>query len=419
MVLLACGINHKTAPLAVREAWCFADEQLEAPLLQLADQPDISEAAILSTCNRTELYCATTKPEAVFSWLQASRPEVANQLDSYWYQHEDKRALRHMIRVASGLDSMMIGEPQILGQVKRAYHKACSLGLIGQTLGRVFRQVFSASKRVRTDTEIGLNPTSVAYAGVSMMRHIFADPSQLTALCIGAGSTVELAAQHLASQGVRQFVFANRTIERAEPLAAKYQASAITINAIPEYLAQCDIVVTATASPLPLLGKGLLESCLNKRKHRPMFLLDLAVPRDIEPEVKQLADVYLYDIDDIQAIVAENRALREDAALKAEQIIEQQIHLYEKWQRSLTAVDTLKSFRSHTTAAADHELALAQRALAQGQPAEQVLAEFNRRLVNKIMHTPTVKLRSAGYHGREDLLRSARELFALTDDFTA
>ncbi|MCB1802804.1 MAG: glutamyl-tRNA reductase, partial [Gammaproteobacteria bacterium] len=301
MPLLAIGLNHTTAPVNIRERVTFGPDIIVAALRSLTEVEGVHEAVILSTCNRTELYCHTDPDaqELTRDWLAGFHGLAVEDIAPYLYFHEDRAAVSHLLAVASGLDSLVLGEPQILGQVKNAYKTASDAGRAGKLLTRLFHHTFSTAKQVRTDTAIGDSPVSVAFAAVSLARQIFSDLNEQTALLIGAGETVELAARHLVQNGIGRLIVANRTISRAQDLASQFDAFAIGLTEIPAHLAEADIVIASTASPVPVLGKGTVESALKRRRHRPMFMVDIAVPRDIEPEVGNLEDVYLYTVDDL------------------------------------------------------------------------------------------------------------------------
>jgi glutamyl-tRNA reductase len=318
-----------------------------------------------------------------------------------------------MLRVASGLDSLVLGEPQILGQMKAAYSTAKQAGTLRSLLDRLFQHTFTVAKQVRTDTAIGSSPVSVAFAAVSLAKQIFADLSGQTALLIGAGETIELAARHLRESGVGRIIIANRTLERAHTLATEVNGFAIGLEDIPGHLAEADVLISSTGSTLPILGKGSVESALKQRRRRPMFMVDIAVPRDIEPEVGSLPDVYLYTVDDLQDVIQENLRSRQDAAHQAEEIIDTQVTHFMGWIRSLDAVDTIRGYREHGEALRNDELQRAQRLLAAGKDPQEVLNQLARALTNKLLHSPCANLRQAGFEGREDLLQAAQELFCL------
>ncbi|MEH6577258.1 MAG: glutamyl-tRNA reductase [Amphritea sp.] len=417
MALLALGINHKTASVAIREKVAFAPEQMSDALAQACRVAQLKEVAILSTCNRTELYCSTQLEgtRALLEWLGHYHGLDPDELQQCSYAYWDQEAAQHMMRVASGLDSLVLGEPQILGQLKSSYAVSQDSGVVGAELARLFQQTFSVAKKVRTDTAIGENPVSVAYASVSLAQHIFSDLSRSKALLIGAGETIELVARHLSESGVKQMTVANRTLVRAEILAKEFSAKAILLGDIPEALVDADIVIASTASQLPILGKGAVESALKKRKHRPVFMVDIAVPRDIEPEVAELDDVYLYTVDDLKEVIEENVRSRESAAQEAEAIVESGAAEFMRQLRSLGAVETVMAVRQQADQIKTIELEKALRQLQSGKAAEDVLNNLARGLTNKLLHSPTVQLRKASAEGRNDILEMAQELYQLSE----
>lgn len=415
MPLIALGINHRTAPVDIRERVAFPAERLPLALRELNDLPQVHEAAILSTCNRTEIYCGLESNDttALVDWLCAHHRLKPDQLKPYLYIHPEQEAVRHMFRVAAGLDSMILGEPQILGQMKTAYQGALDAGTLDTQLGKLFQHTFSVAKQIRTDTAIGASPVSVAFAAVSLARQIFGDLSKQTALLIGAGETIELTARHLADHKVGRMIIANRTAERAHNLAAQFNGFAIALSEVPAHLIEADIVITSTASQLPILGKGTVERALKQRKHRPIFMVDIAVPRDIEAEVADLDDVYLYTVDDLQEVIQENLKSRQAAAEQAEEIIDVQCAHFLGWQRSLDAVSTIRDFRSQADVIRDDVLDKARQLLAQGKDPDQVLQFLAHTLANKLTHTTSANLRQAGYDGQAELILVARKLLGL------
>ncbi|SDX26261.1 glutamyl-tRNA reductase [Marinobacter mobilis] len=415
MALLTLGINHRTAPVDLRERIAFTPERMTEAFAELRAASGASEAAILSTCNRTELYLAGDDDCAplVLRWLAGFHGLTPAELEDAVYLHRDAEAVRHMMRVASGLDSMVLGEPQIFGQLKDAYALAREHDSCGTFLSRLFEQTFSVAKRVRTHTAIGENPVSVAYAAVSMASHIFSDMSRNKALLIGAGKTIELVAKHLADAGVREFLVANRTLDRAQNLAEIHGGRGIVLADIPDYLPEVDIVIASTASPLPILGKGAVERALKKRKHRPYFMVDIAVPRDIEPEVASLADVYLYTVDDLRQVIEENVRSREGAAREAEHLILAGAQEFLGQLRALDSVSTLRLLREQAERQRDAEVTKALRALRNGADAETVIRSLGRGLTNKLLHEPTIQVRKATAEGRVEAAHWLRELHNL------
>lgn len=413
MALTVCGLNHQTAPLSVREQAVFAPEATGVALKDLLSQRVASEAVILSTCNRTELYADTEDPAALGVWLAKHHGLCCDTLSAHLYIHQEASAVQHIMRVASGVDSMVLGESQILGQLKTAYDLARRAGSVGVQLERLLQNVFSVSKQVRAGTALGESPVSIAYVAVSLAKRIFSNLNKACVLLVGAGDTIDIVAMHLCNQGVKRLIVANRTVEKAEKLAAKFAGHAISIAEIPVYLKEADIVVTATASQLPIFGKGALETALKIRKHRPIFMVDIAVPRDIESEVGELEDVYLYNLDDLQTIASENLKSRQGAAKQAEAIIELQAqHFMREWQ-ALKGVNTLCAYRQKIEMLCDDVALKALQQLHRGQPAETVIHDLTRALANKIMHDPTIELRQASYDGKIELLMLARRLFGI------
>ncbi len=415
MSLFALGLNHTTAPVDIRERVTFGPDIVVAALRDLTNKPGVHESIILSTCNRTELYCNAEADcaELIREWIGAFHGLSLSDISPYLYTHRDQDAIRHLLHVSSGLDSLVLGEPQILGQVKSAYQTANDAGHTGKMLARLFQHAFSTAKQVRTDTKIGDSPVSVAFAAVSLARQIFSDISEQTALLIGAGETIELAARHLNQHGVGKIIVANRTVSRAQELAHQFDGYAIGLTEIPAHLPEADIVIASTASPLPVLGKGTVESALKQRRHRPMFMVDIAVPRDIEAEVSELDDVYLYTVDDLDEVIQSNLQSRQEAAEQAKDIIDFQVDEFLDWLRSLDAVSLIQNYRSQAERCRDEVLQKAQRMLDKGKPAPEVMEFLARTLTNKLLHTPSSQLRSAGSNGQRELLEAANTLFQL------
>ena len=418
MAIITLGLNHNTAPISVRERLAFPAECVIDSLRNLISLPTIEEAAILSTCNRTEVYCGLhdEDPEPILEWLE--REQRLNRKDflPFLYTHLDSSTIRHMFRVASGLDSMVLGEPQILGQMKLAYQTASQAGTLGKTLGKLFQHTFSAAKKVRTDTAIGSSPVSVAFAAIRLAQRIFEDLRQQTAILIGAGETIELTARHLAENHIGELIIANRTYDRAHLIAQRFNGFAISLHELPQHLSKADIVVSSTASPLPILGKGSVESAIKARRHKPMFMLDLAVPRDIEPEVESLRDVYLYTVDDLKNTIEENIRSRQEAAKQAEEIIDVEVVHFLNWLRAQDATSTIRELRAQAERLRDEALNRAMRGLNSGQlTPEESLNYLAGLLTNKLTHQPSTKIREAATHEREDLLLAARELFQIKD----
>lgn len=417
MALLAFGINHKTAPVDIRERVAFSPESVKNACQELVSLNDVSEVAILSTCNRTELYCCVNDPEApiIEQWFSGYHHLNAEDIAPYIYKYPNRDAVRHLLRVASGLDSLVLGEPQILGQVKTAYRDADNAGTLGTVLNKLCQHTFKVAKQVRTDTAIGESAVSVAYAAVSLAKQIFSNFENHTALLIGAGETIELAARHLKESNIGNMIIANRTIERAHSLVEEVGGSAISLTQIPENLHKADIIISSTASPLPILGKGSVESAIKQRKRRPMLMVDIAVPRDIEPEVGDLADVYLYTVDDLKEIIEEGLRTRREAAEQAEDIIDAQVSDFMGWLRSQSAVNIIQNYRGSVAQLKAEELEKAINALKNGKDPEDTLKRLANSLTNKISHTPTATIRQAGFDGNTELLEHAKELLGLKE----
>ena len=415
MSLLVLGVNHKTAPVHVREHLAFGPDIVVAALRSAVEKAGVAEAVILSTCNRTEIYAAgdANCRARLRDWISVFHGLEPATVLPFLYEHRDREAIAHLMGVASGLDSLILGEPQILGQVKAAYQTAADAGVTGKLLGRLFQHTFSVAKQVRTDTAIGSSPVSVAFAAVSLAKQIFADLNDQTALLIGAGETIELAARHLEQHGIGRMIVANRTVERAHELAEQFGGFGIALTEVPGHLAEADIVIASTASPLPVLGKGTVESALRRRKHRPIFMVDIAVPRDIEPEVADLDDVYLYTVDDLEEVIDENRRSRQQASEQAREIIDQQADDFMGWLRSLDALALIQGYRAQAETARDEVLGRALRMVENGKPPEEALQFLAHTLTNKLLHTPSTRLREASSAGRTELLEAANTLFRL------
>ena len=415
MYLTVLGINHRTAPVEVRGQVAFPPEQLARALAELTALEGMHEAAILSTCNRTEIYCTRddTSAETITSWLCRFHRLDPGSLQPHLYNYHEAEAVRHILRVAAGLDSMILGEPQILGQMKDCYQQALQANSLDTLVNRLFQHTFSVAKQIRTDTAIGASPVSVAFAAVSLARQIFDKLEDQTALLIGAGETIELTARHLHEQGIGKIVIANRTVARAHDLAAQFNGYGIGLDEIPAHLAEADIVISSTGSPAPLITLDQVRPALKKRKHRPVFMVDIAVPQDIAAEVAELDDIYLYTVDDLKQVIEENLRSREEAALQAEEIIDDQVERFMAWLRSRDAVPTVRAYREHAQLLGAKELEKATRQLANGKPPQEVAATLTRNLVRKLTHNPSVNLRNAAADGETGLLEAVRILFHL------
>ena len=413
MQLFAFGVNHQTAPLTVREQVVFHAETLPQALRDLVACQPVREAAIISTCNRTEVYCATAEPALATEWLAGYHRLNPGQIDPYLYKLPKAQAVKHAFRVASGLDSMVLGEPQILGQFKQAVRTAQAAGTLGWLLSKLFQRAFSVAKAVRTETDIGASTVSMASAAVGLAEHIYPSIAEQCVLFIGAGEMIELAAAHFAARHPRRISFANRSPERAQQLAESFSGRTIALNELPAQLAVHDIVVACTASPLPVIGKGIVESALKARKHRPMLMFDLAVPRDVEGEVARLDDVFLYSVDDLGRIAREGMDSRRDAVTQAEVIIENQVSEFMHWLDNRELVPAIRALRDTAERARRHEIERALRRLARGDDPRLVIEYLSHGLTNKLLHAPTHALSHAAEGEREALATLLARLYQI------
>ena len=417
MSLLAIGINHNTAPVELREKVAFSPEKLTEALKQLKSSLNIDSSVIVSTCNRTEVYCdvRNSSKQEVVDWLAMFHQLKLDELVPSLYLYENQQAVQHLMRVACGLDSLVLGEPQILGQVKQAYFSAREHQTVDGLMEKLFQKVFSVAKRVRTETDIGGNAVSVAYAACILARQIFESLEESTVLLVGAGETIELVARHLADSGCSNMIVANRTRERALELASQFDAEVISLPEIPEHMHKADIVISSTASPLPIIGKGMVETALKARKRQPILLVDIAVPRDVESQVSELNDAYLYTVDDLQSIVQQNLEQRKVEAVQAEVIVDEESLIFMSWLRSLQAVDSIREYRSSANSIREELIAKSIQSLASGDDPERVLLELSNKLTNKLIHAPTRALQSAAEQGDSEKLSVIRQSLGLDD----
>jgi glutamyl-tRNA reductase len=413
MTIRVCGINHETAEISIREKAVVNDRQLPEVLTDLLSYDAIEEGIILSTCNRTEIYVVAESTEACKAVLKKHCAMTDEELQRYFYEYTDFEAVTHIMQVACGLNSMVLGEPQILGQMKAAVAVANECQAIGTQFHALFQKVFSIAKDVRTTTEIGVCPISIASIAVKLAKRIFADFGKITVLLIGTGDTMRLVAKYLHQQGVAKMLIASRHPEKAQLIADVCSGEGIRIREIPQYLHQADIVMSATASELPLLGKGAVEDAIKRRKHKPMFMVDMAVPRDIEPQVNELDDVYLHTIDDLKSIAEEHVKGREHAAYQAKQIIQKEAETFIQWYTTLNPATMIRSFREHMLDVQQQELERSYKLLNQGVDPKIVLDRLAYSLTNKILHRPSVQIRQAGLDGRQAFLDMVQELFRL------
>ena len=421
MAVWALGINHTTAPLDLRGRFAFAIDQIAPTLASLRNALSSPEAAIISTCNRTEIYCAADHPSVTqamdhtLDWLAQSGGVPPALLRSHAYTLQEGNVVRHAFRVASGLDSMVLGEPQILGQMKDAVRVADQAGALGSTLNQLFQRSFSVAKEVRSSTEIGAHSISMAAASVRLAGQLFEDLGQIKVLFVGAGEMIELCATHFAAKSPKSIAIANRTLERGEKLALRYGAEVMRLADLPDRLHEFDAVISCTASTLPIVGLGAVERAIKKRKHRPMFMVDLAVPRDIEPEVKDLRDVYLYTVDDLAKVVQSGHANRQAAVAQAEVIIDAGVQSFLHWMDQRNPVTGVVPLIQQLNAQADEwralELARAQKMLARGDDVQSVLEALSKGLTQKMLHGAFTELRAGDAQSRERASSAAQHFF--------
>lgn len=417
--LAVVGLDHRTASPVLRDA-VFVTEAELAPFHEALRAAGIFQAIVLSTCDRLEVQLADPDPAAasarVAAMLAARATACGMAAEAKPQLRHGAEALHHIFRVAASLESHVAGEPQILGQVKESYHLARAAGALGSPLERLFQNTFAVAKRVRTDTRIGANPVSVAFAAVRLAHQVFADLGRSTVLLVGAGDTVELAARHLAESGVKRMLVANRTLANAEALAARFGAQAMPLSDVPARLAEADVVIASTASREPVITRAQVASAIKARRRRPMLLLDLAVPRDVEPATAELDDVFVYTVDDLSGVIEDNLRSRREAAREAEAIIDLQVGHFMDWCRGLDGQGMVRAVRAAAERERDALLARARLMLEHGKPAEEALAFLANALTNKIMHAPSANLRAAALRGDSELLRAAEKLFADTSD---
>jgi len=410
MQLFAFGMNHHTAPLAVREQVTFHADDIDSALRDLVTHESVREAAIISTCNRTEIYCNTPEPVRAINWLARFHHLKTPALEPFLYTLPRERAVTHAFRVASGLDSMVLGEPQILGQMKEAVRSAEHAGTLGTVLHRLFQSTFSVAKEVRTQTDIGARSVSLAAAAVKVAERIYPSIAGQKILFVGSGEMIELCATHFAARSPRELTFANRSIDRSATLGSRFLGNVITLNDLPEQLAAHDIVVTCTASTLPILGKGMIERAIRTRRHRPILMIDLAVPRDVEAEVAELDDVFLYDLDDLGKIVQEGLDTRHAAVAQAEAIISTNVHAFMQWLENREVVPTIRALRDQAESTRRNELERASRMLAKGDEPAKVLEQLSHSLTNKFLHGPTQALNGVEANERDALIAALTRL---------
>lgn len=414
MKLLTLGVNHETAPVNIRETVSFSSEQALSAISELKEQQLVSECIILSTCNRTEIYCALKQQaseQSIFDWLHTFFAQPEQSLLPYLYHYQSIDAVKHIMRVASGLNSLVLGEPQIFGQIKDAYNLAHKADSIHHTLENLFQHIFKTVKQVRTDTAIGSSPVSVAFSAVTLSKQFFGDLSEQTALLLGAGETIELVARHLKESHIGKLIIANRTLERAHNLAEAVGGYAIQLDEIPDHLHEADMIIGSTGSPTTILQKEHVKPALKRRKNRPIFMIDIAVPRDIDPTIDQLENIYLYTVDDLHEIIEDNKQSRQTAALEAEEIIDVQADGFMAQLNAIQQVNPLiQQYRQQSNDIKAQALELAMHQLENGCKPEEVVKKLANQLTNKLLHTPTKQLHQAGLAGQNTLIDSAKNL---------
>lgn len=408
------GLSHQTSPLAIREKFAFQGEQIPSVLTELMSSHDLEELVILSTCNRTEFHLVGKTIEPLTQWLCAYVNISPENLNDYFFHYENIDAVKHIMRVACGLDSMVLGEPQIFGQVKQAYQLACETGSVKKHLARLYQEVFAVAKKIRTHTSIGACPVSIASTTVRLAYKIFTDLNKANTLLIGAGETIELVAKHLSDHGVEDFIVANRTLDRAKALAEKYKGKGITIGQIPNYLTEIDLVFSCTASQLPFIGKGLVERAMQGRT-KPLVMIDIAVPRDIEPEAAEVPNVHLFSIDDLKEMVQANKLNRQHAANKAEEMIAQlSEHFFHEFKNPESSA-TIRAYRNKVEQIRDEELSKAKGLLQKGYDPELVLYTMADTLTKRLLHTPSAELHKTVKEGHSDIIKLAKRLFGIEE----
>jgi len=414
MAVWALGLNHTTAPLDLRGRFTFAVEHMGPTLSTLRHSfAANSEVAILSTCNRTEIYCAGSEAQMqqTLTWLAQSGGVSTDDLKGHTYCLLEADAARHAFRVASGLDSMVLGEPQILGQMKDAVRAASEAGALGTTLNQLFQRSFAVAKEVRSSTEIGAHSISMAAAAVRLAGQLFEDLSETRVLFVGAGEMIELCATHFAAKNPKAIAIANRTLERGEKLATQFSGEVMRLADLPQRLHAFDVVISCTASTLPLIGLGAVKQALKQRKHRPMFMVDLAVPRDIEPEVKSLEDVYLYTVDDLSEVVQTGQANRQAAVAQAEAIIDAGVQSFEHWMDQRSNVPLIQQLNAQADDWRSAELARARKAIAKGDDVDGVLEALSRGLTQKMLHGAMAELHAGDSASRERARHAIEHFF--------
>lgn len=416
MPLHILGLNHNTAPVEIREQVVFTGVELDHALAAVTGLDGVAEAVVLSTCNRTEFYVETTSAgqQQLMTWLKENQA-LDDVASAALFTLDKEEAIRHLFRVACGLDSMVLGEPQILGQLKDAYRHSEEHSAVGKQLNRLFHHTFSVAKKVRTDTEIGSSPVSVAYAAVNLANQFFAGFKQHTALLIGAGVTMELVARHLYSKDIGRLFVANRDLARAQKLATQFDGFALPLSELEGTLPEADILISSTASADPIVSLKQMTAAIKARRHKPVFAVDIAVPRDLDPQISTLADVYLYTVDDLDKVIVEGQSNREAAAMDANKILDEETRRYLDIERSKEVAPVITALRDHGDELRAQVLQQARRRLAKGADSDEVLEYVTSALLKKLLHQPSVRLREAGERSEKEYVQAIRELFGLDE----
>lgn len=418
MKLFVLGVNHETAPIDIREKVSFSKEQIQIALAEFRQFGAENETIILSTCNRTEIYCnlKSLSPDYIHQWLHRFFDIKKQTIGPYLYEYSDLDAIKHIMRVASGLNSLVMGEPQIFGQIKEAYNCAIKANTIHQKLDYLFQHIFKTVKQIRTDTAIGSSPVSIAFSAVALSEQFFGQLNQQTALLIGAGETIELVARHLHEHGIGKIIIANRTIDKAHQISEKLGGYAINLSEIDEHLHEADMIISSTASSQPIIVKTMVQTALKQRKNKPIFMVDIAVPRDIAPNISELNNVYLYSVDDLTEIINENKQSRQNAALAAEEIVNiQASNFMAKYQATIKASPLIQQFREQAYRLKDKSIDEALSQLQNGDSADEVIKKLANQLTNKLLHTPTTNIHKAGLDGQQQVIDSAHSILLNTE----
>jgi glutamyl-tRNA reductase len=418
MPLLTTGISHHTATLETREKIAIARTDYAARVKEIGQLDGVEEVVVVSTCNRTEIYSIgpMQSRESIHNWLQTKGGLSDSEMETHCYVHEREQAVQHLFRVSSGLDSLVLGESQIVGQLKDSWQMAHEAGGVGKVLDRLFQHAFATGKRIRSKTRIGEHPVSVAYTTVMLAKQIFGDLNSKTVILVGAGEMVELCGRHLHDKGLSSLIIANRSVERANELAEQFGAHAVALTDLPDVLHKADILISSTASLEPVIRPETVKAALKQRRNKPMFMVDIAVPRDIHPDVRKLSNVYLYTIDDLQKVVDTNLGKRTKAAEAATVDVVEAVDEFMRWLNSARAAVYLQNLHKHARANSEELAARALRKIRAGKDPEKVITQLANTLAKRILHLPSIRLRQAAEEQDDELLRVANRLFEPEDN---